>query len=1309
MAQRALLPDGVELHQNDLVYEQTARVDDHEQALLDQSDMGVVSGGVVTVNGVDATRIDVAACTGYSPRGDYVVLNPGQSSVQLSSGVLGTVNLVCLFYTELQGNPVPHEANGTSPMTRAARSSRLRVYTQAEFNALATSNDLDLSADTQDRALILALVTGTGGPLTAGSIESPTAFNTINYATQPTNISGVTIGAVSSTTAEGTGTLTFTFVGLLLTWQAPGEVAGAPVAVGGGGAFVLTSGGGTAIAVTVIAGSLPVANQSDSIIITNLYSQDVARFTAVDGLHRSMLGTGTPTPTNPHGLALGDLGGLELAELIAHQDIQHSNGIWRGSSTAALAISINELAAPDELVITAPAGVDTYYVDGVRLSSILNTTIDFGAAPANAVLYEVVVDDEGTVSLSARATWPNPRAVTGVEIIDVSDGTTVGAKSLVYASALQLLSWDGGPTVAVGAGGWFKLVASNDRDSIDVFVIAVSLPGADQTDAITIGALASTDAFLRLAMVCWTGSATGFLGWTPSRGIVAARTLDKRLYGTTDEFNFHDEDLRAIVPDDGSPAQILRRTVHERNLDELRASGVLVGYNQSAGVSPIVTPENNSLRVTSAGGLNVNVAGGIAYIFGERVERVEQTTIALTDNATNWVYLDLTGTLQVSTALTFSQIIGTGTINSQGRGIVLAKVITVAGAITSLLDYRRNIFRLDNLVGSLTVGSSTNGARNRCQFFSLQAAVEYAGALGIQSLHITSSVSDVVSTTISLSNPLRVTCDPGITVALSGTAVKFTISGGGALEWIGGDLTISGADFIVYNGNASSWVLLRDAEITVSNRLFTNTTSTSDARGFRVEGCNIDRSAGGLPMVYAQDSWSSQLVFENCAIDCGADIFYSDLGGLAGAETIANVHVHGCEVVASFAFYGDGNATWNDWVIRDNRFTVSTRLLQHDHITNRFLFEGNQVDRGAAATAACIILNITGTTSALHTGMRILNNAFSSTLVGPTGGYFDSHELAGHSGLKIIGNSFGSVVGGTQGYIHIRPLGSPGCEDIEIAENSMTAGRIVIGSAGGDAITQVHIRGNIIEGTNGDGIDLIEGVQRFTIADNTVEYSSSYVGIKITSAGSQQDGTIANNHVRTTSGTSSHGIWNLAPNVVISGNTIRQPTDSTAPVRAGINQEGTGCVVTGNSIYTAGDGAGAAGILNQADNVTISGNYIQLTAAAPNVAAGISSGANDVAITGNTVVADAATAAMGLQSIGDRVCITGNRLPATGGALLVDVTATGFRQVFVGNVVANGAVTGEAIVGAGGGDTSSVGMGIGTAAPMNVCTVTLNP
>lgn len=88
--------------------------------------------------------------------------------------------------------------------------------------------------------------------------------------------------------------------------------------------------------------------------------------------------------------------------------------------------------------------------------------------------------------------------------------------------------------------------------------------------------------------------------------------------------------------------------------------------------------------VTNGGGLNASVAVGVLYNKGYRVKRDTVATVALTDAATNriWVYPDLLTVNTVTVAATTSDTLPTP------EAYKIAEVVTAAGAITTITDKR---------------------------------------------------------------------------------------------------------------------------------------------------------------------------------------------------------------------------------------------------------------------------------------------------------------------------------------------------------------------------------------------------------------------------------------------------------------------------------------------------------------------------------------------------------------------------------------------------------------------------------------------
>jgi len=102
------------------------------------------------------------------------------------------------------------------------------------------------------------------------------------------NVTGVTYRHANSGTPVGVGTLAFVNAATTLAWTANGDTAGAAVDVSAGGNFTLESGtAGRELYVTVVAGSLPGADQSD------------ADVTVVDAYKHEITGGALPTSLMP--------------------------------------------------------------------------------------------------------------------------------------------------------------------------------------------------------------------------------------------------------------------------------------------------------------------------------------------------------------------------------------------------------------------------------------------------------------------------------------------------------------------------------------------------------------------------------------------------------------------------------------------------------------------------------------------------------------------------------------------------------------------------------------------------------------------------------------------------------------------------------------------------------------------------------------------------------------------------------------------------------------------------------------------------
>lgn len=105
-----------------------------------------------------------------------------------------------------------------------------------------------------------------------------------------------------------------------------------------------------------------------------------------------------------------------------------------------------------------------------------------GSGITNAdMLKDAYVADDNTVSGAIVA---QPVNVTGVTVEPVSM-TVGGTRALAFTFATTTLSYGGGTAVDVSVDGSYVLTAT-DGSSVNVTVIAASLPGADQSDNIQV-------------------------------------------------------------------------------------------------------------------------------------------------------------------------------------------------------------------------------------------------------------------------------------------------------------------------------------------------------------------------------------------------------------------------------------------------------------------------------------------------------------------------------------------------------------------------------------------------------------------------------------------------------------------------------------------------------------------------------------------------------------------------------------------------------------------------------------------------------
>lgn len=319
---RSLTPEGHEVHAKDLVFAQSALMENLLRRFVDSSRAGVAYGLTVQISSPVTSRVDVivdpsGSGWAYTPSGHLIEIPTSQTNIALADPTNGVENWICAIYTEEQSENSAHETDGVSRPTRAERSFRIRAITAAEYAALPDTS-ADLSVDAKDRLVVLATVLGNGAltALNANELVQQTAFKSIRTAvlTSPITATGCELVSISSQTEEGAGQLRLTVATgpvYTLFWTAPGDTIGAATAVSGDDVYTVVSANTTdSVQVKVIASLLPVvaANYDHAFTVSAFYEDVAPRWSPRDYLHASKVGAALPTENNPHGTGADDIG-----------------------------------------------------------------------------------------------------------------------------------------------------------------------------------------------------------------------------------------------------------------------------------------------------------------------------------------------------------------------------------------------------------------------------------------------------------------------------------------------------------------------------------------------------------------------------------------------------------------------------------------------------------------------------------------------------------------------------------------------------------------------------------------------------------------------------------------------------------------------------------------------------------------------------------------------------------------------------------------------------------------------------------------
>ena len=416
----------------------------------------------------------------------------------------------------------------------------------------------------------------------------------------------------------------------------------------------------------VSSGLLPSVNATDSVAVVNIYQQTVPRATSVDLEHRSLIGSGLPTATNPHGITVADLG-LSSNIVQDHQNIFHACGIQNGSNANALLCAINTGSTPHQITVTQliPA-TDSVYLGGFIHSSIATTVVTFNDILSNIpTLYNIYalegINQVATLERDicvAYADTAAPNISLAVQLMDLSDNAIPGAALIQWTiGSPNTLSFKSvgrtnyGPVVQVSTTTDSPLRLFDDLGTtyLDVFV---KNSAGSQWTGITSGTKQLNIASpptpltkrLKLCSVPFSGVTTGYLGTGFGVGNSPNGFVDRRLFGLESPTNLRDDVLSTLINPDSGIAWVKMRNLTNNAVSYGNIVGLSLTSTQSVGFITVTSAGSNPVigvvldstiaagaygRIAIRGLMNVTSVGGVGV--GQAV--IASSTLGLASSA----------------------------------------------------------------------------------------------------------------------------------------------------------------------------------------------------------------------------------------------------------------------------------------------------------------------------------------------------------------------------------------------------------------------------------------------------------------------------------------------------------------------------------------------------------------------------------------------------------------------------------------------------------------------------------------------------
>lgn len=526
---------------------------------------GVVGG--LRLSGVGSSDLTISPGIGFTAGGEEIFVGEGQ--IYHFTGGDG-VRYVYLKYVlkERAGSEAPLYGGGSSPAT----------ILEDSFEVVVSENPPSSEPEMESKILI-GIVTISDGVIRSIVDASNDVLSVKLAISQPVLITGVRVVGQGASLQKGWGVLKLRRIdegSYGLSWKAPGRAAfGAEEIIQFDCERVLQADvADMFIAVSVVFASLPPLSvgeeRQENILVYDVYDRFsrgfVDRFSAVDDLHRRMVGTGVVSEQNPHGLSIADIGGA-VETLASHGFYMHSTGIWKGSDPHFLEV-VKETA---KVLRIRSDLYGLYFVAGFELRTTNQTLVDLSDLDSeNAFLVlQIYVDRGGTVKRSIRMRYGNVRQISGITVVDICDFMSVGNHVLHYhyVNTDEKYLWlDNGEQVNVAGLGDGDYFLRNERGEWVLFRLKGSeLLNTDREDTLVISQSVDTEENLVLANVSYDAQDT--------MSILAIR--DRRLFGTLGMEAIRDDVLQR------GTNQFVASYVEEL-LGRVFSSGVLEGLSAKA-------------------------------------------------------------------------------------------------------------------------------------------------------------------------------------------------------------------------------------------------------------------------------------------------------------------------------------------------------------------------------------------------------------------------------------------------------------------------------------------------------------------------------------------------------------------------------------------------------------------------------------------------------------------------------------------------------------------------------------------------------